>query len=580
MAGPWTFVGRTPIADAQLPVGVFRWKIEKEGYEAHEFIQASQSIPAEGQRFALSPRGRVPEDMVSVPPSNLTLTLTGYNEYDAIAAAGYLIDRHEVTNRQFKAFVDAGGYTRRELWKHEFLRDGRTVPWERAVAEFTDRTGRPGPSTWDVGTYPPGQEDYPVGGVSWYEAAAYAEFAGKALPTVYHWLRAAGTGQGAYIVPLSNFEAKGPAPVSADRGVGPFGTYDMAGNVKEWCWNEMAGESTRYILGGSWNDPSYLFTFADARAPFDRAAVNGIRLVKYLDAKPLEEALTRPLEAPSRDFGKQTPVSNEVFRAFEDLYAYDAIPLAASTEARQTADRWVKETVSFRAAYGDERVRAYLFLPTNVRPPYQTILYFPGARAVTTPSSDTLLNLEIIDFLMTSGRAVLHPVYKGTYERNTGRTSMWPEANQAYRDWVLQMVSDARRSVEYLQSRSDIRRDEIGFLGQSWGGTLGSIVLAVEPKLKAAVLLSSGFYSAPTPPAVDPVNFAPHVAVPVLMLNGEIDYITPVNTSQLPLYARLGTPTKRHRIFPGGHGGFWTDSRNQMVKETLDWLDQYLGRVN
>jgi formylglycine-generating enzyme required for sulfatase activity len=50
--------------------------------------------------------------------------------------------------------------------------------------------GRPGPSTWEAGSYPPGQENYPVSGASWYEAAAYAEFAGTSLPTVAHWLRA------------------------------------------------------------------------------------------------------------------------------------------------------------------------------------------------------------------------------------------------------------------------------------------------------------------------------------------------------------------------------------------------------
>ena len=102
----------------------------------------------------------------------------------------FLIDRHEVTNEEYKKFVDAGGYQKREFWKQPFVRDGRTVPWEDAVALFHDATGRPGPATWEVGDYPKGREKYPVAGVSWYEAAAYAEFAGKSLPTAYHWTRA------------------------------------------------------------------------------------------------------------------------------------------------------------------------------------------------------------------------------------------------------------------------------------------------------------------------------------------------------------------------------------------------------
>ena len=49
--------------------------------------------------------------------------------------------------------------------------------------EFQDKTGRPGPSTWELGMYPDGQDDWPVNGVSWYEAAAYAAYADRQLPT-------------------------------------------------------------------------------------------------------------------------------------------------------------------------------------------------------------------------------------------------------------------------------------------------------------------------------------------------------------------------------------------------------------
>jgi formylglycine-generating enzyme required for sulfatase activity len=89
--------------------------------------------------------------------------------------------------QQFKRFVDNSGYQKREYWKQPFLREGRAISWEEAMAEFWDTTGKPGPATWELGDYPKGQDDYPVTGVSWYEAAAYAEYAGKSLTTVYHW---------------------------------------------------------------------------------------------------------------------------------------------------------------------------------------------------------------------------------------------------------------------------------------------------------------------------------------------------------------------------------------------------------
>jgi len=106
------------------------------------------------------------------------------------------------------------------------------------MAAFHDKTGRTGPAAWEQGEYPHGQDDLPVSGVSWYEAAAYAEFAGKSLPTIYHWTTAALPWASASMVPASNFGVRGLAQVGSFPAMSWFGAYDMAGNVKEWCWNE------------------------------------------------------------------------------------------------------------------------------------------------------------------------------------------------------------------------------------------------------------------------------------------------------------------------------------------------------
>jgi formylglycine-generating enzyme required for sulfatase activity len=123
---------------------------------------------------------------------------------------------------EYKKFVDVGGYRKLEFWKETFVRDGRTVPWEEAVGLFRDATGRPGPAAWEVGDYPKGHEKYPVAGVSWYEAAAYADFAGKSLPTAYHWTRASqARGFTPVIVLGSNFRREATQPVGSE---GTFGT--------------------------------------------------------------------------------------------------------------------------------------------------------------------------------------------------------------------------------------------------------------------------------------------------------------------------------------------------------------------
>ena len=106
-----------------------------------------------------------------------------------------------------------------------------------------------------AGSYPEGKEDFPVGGISWYEAAAYARFTGKELPTIYHWYRATRAAEDAFadILKVSNFDARGPVKVGERQSVGVSGTYDTAGNVKEWCANR-AGDSpagTSSAAGGT-----------------------------------------------------------------------------------------------------------------------------------------------------------------------------------------------------------------------------------------------------------------------------------------------------------------------------------------
>jgi formylglycine-generating enzyme required for sulfatase activity len=58
---------------------------------------------------------------------------------------------------------------------------------------------------------------------------------------------------------LSNFKGKGPAPVGTYQGITRQGVYDMAGNVKEWCFNEVP-DGYRIMTGGAWNEPAHMFS--------------------------------------------------------------------------------------------------------------------------------------------------------------------------------------------------------------------------------------------------------------------------------------------------------------------------------
>ena len=82
------------------------------------------------------------------------------------------------------------------------------------------------------------------------------------------------------------------------------------------------------------------------------------------------------------------------------------------------------------------------------------------------------------------------------------------------------------------------------------------------------------------PPSIDPINFISRVKIPVRMMNGKYDYIFPHQASQVPMFRAWGTPPedKRHVVFEAAHSMY--GHRNEMIKETLDWLDKYLGPVD
>ncbi|MDQ3242820.1 MAG: protein kinase [Gemmatimonadota bacterium] len=569
----WETIGTTPFDSVRIPAGpsVTRIRVEKEGYRTANRIFG----PYASQLIVLDRDNAPNPEMVRIAGGEFSGALPGLDALKPIEMSDYLIDRYETTNRDYKTFVDAGGYTKPEYWETEFFNDGRKVSFAEAVTLFIDKTGRPGPSTWEAGDYPSGQADLPVGGVSWYEAAAYAKFAGKSLPTMYHWARAATVPISAYIVPGSNFRRQGPERAGASSSMSGFGVYDMAGNVREWCYNEE--NRGRYILGGGWNDPTYQFNDAYTQPPFDRSPINGIRLVKYLKAEPGLRLAMQPLVRRYRDYSREKPVGDAEFKTFLTLYDYDPLPLEAKLESRDSVlDYAIREKITFTAAYANERVTAFLFLPKNGKPPYQTVVYFPGSNAIYARTS---ANLEIarIDFLVKSGRAVMYPIYKSTYERADSLKSDYSDETVFYRDHVVMWGKDLRRSIDYLETRRDIDSAKIGYFGLSWGGFLGGIMPAVEPRIKAVVLYIAGLSMDPARPEADVINFLPRVKQPVIMLNGKHDHFFPVETSQKPFFRMLGAPAdrKRYVLYEGGH----FVPRTQLIAESLSWLDKYLGPV-
>jgi eukaryotic-like serine/threonine-protein kinase len=569
----WTAFGRTPLATPRFPRGFARLRLELDGYDPVEDVLWT----VEGvQAYRLQPAGSAPAEMVYVTGSQHSLRTAGLDHLPAEHVDDFYIDVHEVTNKAYKQFVDGGGYRNRALWTFPFVKDHRQIEWSEAMATFTDRTGRAGPSTWEVGDYPEGQDNYPVTGISWYEAAAFAAFVGKQLPTIYHWDLVADLTASGEIIPLSNYGNRGPNAVGSRRVMSRFGAVDMAGNAREWTFNASDRAGEHFILGGGWNDEAYSFNDAYTQNGFDRSATNGFRCIQPVKGGAVSDRLARRIDLPYRDYARETPVSDGTFRQFLRQFEYDKTPLNARVESVDTSssDDWTRETITFDAAYGKERVRAYLFLPKRGQPPYQTVVAFPGDNGFAIRSSERLRPTE---HFVKSGRAYLVPIYKSTYERGDELTSSMPNESNTYREHVVYWSKDLRRSIDYLETRADIDTQRLAFFGVSWGGRVAPVILSIERRFKAAVLMVAGLRHQTTQPEADPFNYLPRVTLPVLMLNGKYDFYFPIDTSQRPFFERLGTPAADKLWIP--YEGSHSVPATELAKESLAWLDRYLGPV-
>ncbi|MBW2397289.1 MAG: SUMF1/EgtB/PvdO family nonheme iron enzyme, partial [Deltaproteobacteria bacterium] len=382
----WQSLGPTPLDELRLPLGLFRWRVEKEGYEPveiarfvvdpsiKEFRKKTRGIegdPTYDIDLELSASGSLPPGMIAVEAAKrgASITASGPSATVLMPLARFLIDRTEVTNAQFKEFVDAGGYRNPEYWKEPFVHEGHTLAFGEAMQRFRDSTGRPGPATWMLGDFPEATADFPVGGVSWFEASAYAAFRGKDLPTVHHWRRAAEFPDTGYdiapaLISLSNFDGAGPAPVASHPGISVSGASDMAGNVREWSSTALG--DGRFLIGGAWNDASYEFnSFLFAHhSPWERAPQNGFRCVQYLSGAGLDE-LQKPIDAPEIDIERamKFSFSDEVWAVIKNSAAYDPTALDPILERVEENASGRIEWIRVAAIPGDERLLLRLHFP-------------------------------------------------------------------------------------------------------------------------------------------------------------------------------------------------------------------------
>ena len=581
----WRLIGRSPIQPLRLPRGILQFKLEKEGYETSYFSSSNPSLklynsPVEFgwslEPINIQPQGSIPPGMTYIQGGNFIPALTGAG-VDPVYLHPFYIDKFEVTNKDFKGFMDAGGYSNSQYWvEMDFIQDGVSLSFEQAQEIMIDSTGMTGPAGWEVGTYLQGTENKPVTGISWYEALAYARYKGNILPPMYHWAKAAFPPDeiispiSPKLLKTSNFSREKIKDIG--RGEGAYGTFDMAGNAKEWVWNIFGGRGL--TLGGAFDEPTYLASQTSPQPRMDRSLKNGFRTARLINPRDLNP-FGDPIETQApKDLSFYKPMNDEVFKVYSRSFEVDSSkPKSKVIYVDDSHPIWIKERISIEVGYNEEIMDMLIFKPKNSFGPSSPVVIHPGSNYYSTPPEIDDINPGefSLDFLIKSGKTLVWPAWKGSLNRMPA-TRSGGDRMRDFRNLYIAWVGDTNKTLDYLETRNDIDTDNIFYLGMSYGALFNTHTLLFENRYKGAILYVGGVF--PTyPPLVDGINHMPRINTPFLMLNGEQDYLVP-KSSAMYFYQSTGTPEKDKKIvfYDSGH---WPLPRNQMIKETLDFIKKY-----
>jgi len=570
----WLELGMTPFTG--VPATDLRWRVEKEGFVRRT---VGRHPYREVFHLELHRKAEKPQGMVNVKGGTAVIYDDSLQQGPVAELVDFWIDQFETTNAEYREFLRSDAYKSDLRWQPLIAELDLNQPIANVMSSFIDTTGQPGPATWALSDFPEGSAGHPVRGISWLEAAAYCEFRGKVLPTVFHFSKAGEqedlpTRYYAGELLASNFGFESTHPVAESLALGPFGTFDLMGNVAEWAWNADSF-GRRYLSGASFADPEYQATAVGEQTdPMRRSEFTGVRCTGVNDGQQSADLRASFAMERATDEIDLTPVSPEVFAALARQYEYDPTPLNPETKLEpQSRSDWRLEVVTIDTAYG-ERMDVHLFLPNDSQPPYQTVLFFPGSGAHMKTEIGSAGESSWLYFVPRSGRALVVPTYAGMYARR----APYPDFNsRAKVQLVIRWAQDLMRTMDYLETRDDINADKTAYYGFSLGGTYAPVFTALEQRFAASVLISGGT-TYRIPDEHRPANFAPHVIVPTLMIGGQNDPQAPIDTYQRPMLELIETPPedKKLYVFDGGHAP--TDW-NATVSEILAWLERYLGPV-
>jgi len=579
----WKKLGVTPF-ETTLPRSTWLLRFIADGHDPVEMAlpnpsMAFNNVNRDYYVVKLPKAATVPDDMVFIPGRELFVPLLGFFKKENLG--DFYIGKTEVSNSQFAEFLADDGYGKREYWSDlPDADDGIQFP--EVATRFVDSTGLPGPAGWSNGTFSDGGENQPVTGVSWYEAMAYARYRGATLPTARHWARAAlGIDESRWslaqaLVPEAHLQGSEPLDVGAGNAVSTWGALNLIGNVREWTVS-YKGE-LKLDLGASFRGPVWNYALPALAHPLDRNPDQGIRLAMY------DESIDNPPLGLNGAPPKIPQVTAEQFADFRQMFSYrpDLVSAASAKLVSEVPEQsWIRRKILIPTDDPEDPLPVLLFLPKNAPRPLQSILFFPPGDTGGVSSDQIDISRYHIDFVVNSGRALIWPILSGTYERGRPRERRRSAAfMQRWHAANLTRRNETGRVIDYLQGSDEFDGERVGLLAASFGASfLSPHVLAVEPRIKSAVLMSAtlvGVNPEVVPDRINPNTYWPRVRTPILVLNGRYDVTKPYLPNDDIMISLIGTAEidKRSVFYDSSH---WPLPEHRVRNDTLEWFDRYLG---
>jgi dienelactone hydrolase/heme/copper-type cytochrome/quinol oxidase subunit 2 len=503
--------------------------------------------------------------------------LQGIN-FEDITLFPFTVGINEVSNKDYQEFVDAGGYENPSYWDFPIQVGNKIYDFNSSVKLFTDRYEKLGPANWSYGKYPSGLENHPVTGISWFEARAFARFKNLNLPNIFQWTYASGIPENWMTVDQSvtnhsNYDSTQLREVSNSEG-SYNGLNNIGGNVKEWVLNPNGNNKEKYsIMGGAFNESPYTFNNYYSSSPFDRAIGNGFRLSKNLvnSQSDLDNEIIPDFK---RDFGNLNDVSDDVFEIFKSQFDYNKSLDSKTINIENFQEGYTAQKFEMETTYqSDESMYGYVVYSNKFKDKYDPIIVYPNAGSIGTNNDEWLPEslLNQFKYLIDEGYAIIHPIYHNTFGREKTLRTFWASESEDYKNTIVKIGQDYKRSLDYIQSRNDFNFDNMSYFGYSWGSTTSNYLLAIDNRIKAAVICVGGLMLQKSKKEIEAHYYVRRIKTPILHIVGKEDGIFGFEENYKPWKKLIGTPKEKLKLIElddVGHGLPW----DTIIKHHSNWI--------